>query len=69
MARFGLSKQTINEWPRKGIPVPYCAGVEEECEREFRRWDFRPDDWWLIWPELIGSTGAPAIPVQTEPGH
>ena len=50
--RFGLSRATINEWRKGGIPVPYCAGVEEECEGEFTRKDFRPDDWQKIWPEL-----------------
>ena len=49
--RFNLTKGTVNQW-RKGIPVPYCAGVEEECGGEFTRRDFRPDDWHLIWPEL-----------------
>lgn len=52
--RFNKSRATINEW-RNGIPVPYCAGVEEECEGEFTRRDFRPDDWHLIWPELVTS--------------
>ena len=27
-----------------------------------RRWHVRPKDWHLIWPELIGAEGAPAIP-------
>lgn len=59
-ARFGLSRQTINSW-RNAIPVPYCAGVEDECDGEFRRWHFRPDDWHRIWPELIGTPGAPEL--------
>lgn len=59
--RFGLSRQTVNAWPASGIPVPYCAGVEEECERQYQRWHFRPDDWHRIWPELIGQEGAPLV--------
>jgi DNA-binding transcriptional regulator YdaS (Cro superfamily) len=50
--RFGLSKQTVNGW-RNGIPIPHCAGVEDECGGEFTRKDFRPDDWHVIWPELV----------------
>lgn len=57
--RFGVSRQTVNGW-RGGIPVPYCAGVEEECEGEFTRRDFRPDDWHLIWPELATPAPQPA---------
>lgn len=49
--RFGLSRQTVNGW-RHGIPIPYCAGVEDECAGEFTRRDFRPNDWQQIWPEL-----------------
>lgn len=54
--RFDLSKQTVNEWRHTGIPIPYCAGVEDECGGEFTRRDFRPDDWHLIWPELADKT-------------
>jgi len=50
--RFKLSRQTVNGWRASGIPIPYCAGVEEECDGEFSRRDFRPDDWQTIWPEL-----------------
>lgn len=55
--RFTLSRQTVNGW-RNGIPVPYCAGVEEECNGEFTRRDFRPDDWQTIWPELAEAAKA-----------
>ena len=24
-------------------------------------WDSRPDDWHLIWPELVGTEGAPPV--------
>ena len=54
--RFGLSRATINEWRKGGIPVPYCAGVEEECGGEFTRMDFRPADWQNIWPELAAPS-------------
>lgn len=50
--RFGKPKTTINAWRKTGIPVPFCAGVEEECGGEFTRRDFRPEDWQMIWPEL-----------------
>lgn len=37
--------------------------IERESGSDVRRWDVRPTDWWLIWPELIGAEGAPAVPV------
>lgn len=36
--------------------------IERESNQQVRRWDLRPDDWHLIWPELIGTEGAPPIP-------
>ena len=44
-------------------PAEHAAGIERACEFEVRRWDLRPDDWHRIWPELIGTEGAPAVPV------
>lgn len=35
--------------------------IEQETGGAVRRWDLRPSDWWLIWPELIGVDGAPGI--------
>lgn len=31
-------------------------------QREVPEWDLRPRDWHLIWPELVGAQGAPAVP-------
>ena len=37
---------------------------------EVREWELRPEDWHLIWPELIGTEGAPAVPaVEPEVRH
>lgn len=30
---------------------------------EVLEWELRPDDWFEIWPELVGLEGAPAVPV------
>lgn len=39
-----------------------CVRIEEVTNKEVRRWDLRPKDWWLIWPELRNRKGAPDIP-------
>lgn len=44
------------------LPPEHCVAIEQATEREVMRWDLRPSDWWLIWPELIGADGAPVIP-------
>lgn len=29
-----------------------------------KRWDTRPEDWYEIWPEMVGNQGAPPVPVK-----
>lgn len=43
-----------------------CVEVEVKSGGELRRWDLRPNDWHLIWPELVGKRGAPPIPDQQQ---
>ena len=43
-------------------PAERGAALERACGHEVRRWDLRPDDWHRIWPELIGTEGAPDVP-------
>lgn len=38
-----------------------CVLIEQATNAIVRRWDLRPDDWHRIWPELIGSDGAPEV--------
>jgi DNA-binding transcriptional regulator YdaS (Cro superfamily) len=46
---------------RREMPVEYGARIEVATGHHVRRWDLRPDDWHLIWPELVGTEGAPVI--------
>lgn len=42
------------------LPSPsLCVLIEAKTDGTVRRWDLRPDDWHLIWPELISVKGAP----------
>ena len=50
------------------MPIQHCAAIEQATDRVVMRWDLRPDDWWKIWPELIGKKGAPAVPEQAKAG-
>lgn len=36
--------------------------LERHTAGKVMRWDMRPADWHLIWPELIGRPGAPEVP-------
>lgn len=59
---MGVSLQVLNNWRSRGVPVERCAALEQVSCGRVRRWDMRPADWHRIWPELVGSQGAPASP-------
>lgn len=46
----------------KSCGYPLAVAIERESRGAVRRWDLRPSDWHLIWPELIGAEGAPQVP-------
>lgn len=60
------SNDQVKQWrygysDRRPSPV-YCVRIERVTGGEVCRWDLRPDDWWEIWPELVGVPGAPEAP-------
>jgi DNA-binding transcriptional regulator YdaS (Cro superfamily) len=49
------------------VPSPAnCSAIERATGRLVTRWDLRPDDWYRIWPELVGAPGAPDVPAPAE---
>lgn len=45
------------------VPSPeLCVVLWRASGGVVTRWDLRPKDWHLIWPELIGTPGAPGVP-------
>lgn len=54
----GVLRQHVEYWLKTGrVPAERCAGVERASG--IPRWELRPDDWWKVWPELVGAPGAP----------
>jgi DNA-binding transcriptional regulator YdaS (Cro superfamily) len=49
---------------RKAMNPAESVRIERESNSRIRRWHLRQDDWHRIWPELIGTDGAPAIKAQ-----
>lgn len=68
-AALGISVQRLCNWMDRGVPLEMCAAVEMALGGAVRRWDLRPHDWHLIWPELIGAEGAPAAPTTASPAE
>lgn len=56
-----------NVWPwssgTREFPPEHCVTIEQS--KGIKRWVLRPTDWHRIWPELIGTEGAPATPQPT----
>ena len=47
---------------RKDMKPEEAVRVERDSGRAVRRWHLRSNDWWKVWPELIGADGAPKVP-------
>lgn len=67
-ANLGVSGSLIAHWSvgRKSVSAERCVPIERHTHGAVRRWDLRPDDWAAVWPELIGTDGAPPIPAAQE---
>lgn len=59
-----LSPAMVNQMFKgiRQLPMEHGAAIEKASNFRVMRWDFFPNDWFRVWPELIGAKGAPAIP-------
>ena len=53
-ALLGVTKAAVNQWKSDGRQVPpkHCLMIERGTSGQVTRQDLRPDDYWLIWPDL-----------------
>jgi DNA-binding transcriptional regulator YdaS (Cro superfamily) len=50
--QLGISPQRLLNWMRRGsVPTEACATVERVLG--VSRMELRPEDWRVIWPELV----------------
>ena len=63
---LSVTPAAVNQWVSGSRPVPIekCVAIEQATAGTVRRWDLRPDDWMRIWPELVGTKGAPKVPAE-----
>lgn len=52
--RTGIIQVLLSQWRKKVRPVPFdkCVIIEKTTNGIVTRKDLRPDDWFVIWPEL-----------------
>lgn len=67
---MGKSASFVTQMAHGKRPVPalHAVAIERDTGGQVRRWDMRPEDWHLLWPNLIGTEGAPA-PAELEHNH
>lgn len=52
---LNVTPATVNQWVSgvRPVPVERCPAIEVATAGKVTRRDIRPDDWWLVWPELV----------------
>lgn len=62
--RLNVHVSDISDWARgkRPIPIHHAAPLEKFTKARVMRWDARPDDWHLHWPELRRRKAAPPVP-------
>jgi DNA-binding transcriptional regulator YdaS (Cro superfamily) len=68
---MGVNPVMVSQWANgaKQVPLERCVDMERATNGAVGRRDLRPNDWQRFWPELIGTEGAPELPVAAEVGH
>ena len=75
-AQAALAKKTkihaplLSVWAsfKRETPIDRCTLLERETDGAVKRWDLRPHDWYLHWPELVGADGAPEVAAEAGEG-
>lgn len=54
---LNVSIQAVCFWRdgKRGLSAEKCSEIELATNRKVTRKDLRPDDWHLIWPELVDA--------------
>ncbi|WP_081262281.1 transcriptional regulator [Ralstonia solanacearum] len=51
---IGANAPDVSSWSsgRRSAPIIHCVAIERITDGAVTRKELRPDDWYLIWPEL-----------------
>lgn len=62
----GVSLGMLSQWKNKTRPVSArrCIAIENATKGQVTRKDLRPDDWAIIWPELMVDSKESTSPIQ-----
>ncbi|WP_219114939.1 YdaS family helix-turn-helix protein [Janthinobacterium sp. UMAB-56] len=54
-----ISPAVLHQWLKgiRPISIRYCAAIEGLTNKQVTRQELRPNDWSLIWPDLVAASG------------
>ncbi len=60
---FGIRPPSVSEWRSNGIPKDRLICLAPMCERKgiSSRKELFPNEWHLIWPELVCTEDVPQV--------
>lgn len=73
--RLGVTAQRLSNWGARGVPLEHCRPFIKATGDRLHVSDLRPNDWWIIWPELAAERPdlippdmfrTPAVPAPTQ---
>lgn len=50
---LGVTASAVGNWKMRGTPPKQCVAIENFVEGAVTRRDLRPNDWHILWPELV----------------
>jgi len=52
--QLGVTQGMVSQWITgvRPVSIRHCFSIESATKGQVTRQDLRPDDYWLIWPEL-----------------
>lgn len=61
----GVLRQHVEHWLKKGrVPAEHAPALSAVSGVPL--WELRPGDWYRIWPDRVGTQGAPAVAAGSE---
>lgn len=62
-ALTGIAPGYLSQMADGKRPIPYTAWqqIAAGTGQQVQPWDLWPDEWHVIWPQLIGTKGAPKV--------
>ena len=65
---LGVTQPLVSNWRTRGTKpgAIYCVAIERATGGKVTRKDLRPDDWFLIWPEMDGAQAIADAQIQPQ---